>query len=132
MKNNLIKIIPFLKSENDIIAFMRASNLDYHICEVCLPLLKLEEKSEDQIMAIMERTGYDWYIYSVCISFLKSPAKIIATLEDCRYNNSVQEVGIPRLKLKEKSTNQLIAIMRKSGFNGYICEACLPFLKKKK
>ena len=57
--NLALKIIPLLKTENQILSIMEKTGYNSDVCQAGIPLLKLEEKTEDQILSIMEKTGYN-------------------------------------------------------------------------
>jgi hypothetical protein len=50
-----LKIIPLLKTEEQVLSIMEKSGYDWHVCQAGIPLLK----TEDQVLSIMEKSGYD-------------------------------------------------------------------------
>ena len=71
-KQLALKLLPLLKSEDQILSIMQKTGYDSDVCAAGIPLLKLEEKSEDQILSIMEKTGYDSDVCAAGIQALEN------------------------------------------------------------
>jgi hypothetical protein len=101
MEETLRKILPMLKSEEEIIAVLKKSNYDHKLCCDSIPFLKMNGKNTNEVMEVIRAT---------------------------EYNNSALWAFFRFLKVEEKTEEQRYELIVKSRFNIEFCRWMLPSL----
>jgi hypothetical protein len=153
--------ISFLKSNGNILAVMEKNNYDSETCRNGARRLNFKKLSEIENLAIMTRTNHNRYVCLAGSKFLKSEKEVLELMkkfigstlvELCReileiprseeltlevmiksdHDESTCRKGINFLKLRKKSTRQIMVLVKKSDYCMEICEAAVRYLKSKK
>jgi hypothetical protein len=133
-KDVFLAILPYLKSQEQILKLLKTVEYDETIFKKAEPLLKLEEKTERKLLDLAEKTNFKWQLAISVMSLpsLKSKKIIMRILRGARYyQEELSALAVDRLRLKEKTIKQILELMKEANFDKSFCLATMPFLVAK-